>query len=1388
MKIQTSRDSHRAENRYSGVYQQQGRMITDADWNELMEIVTERRRESLGDVVQSGIPRDGGVGISFVNGKLTIGAGHLYAGGTLARLPEERPFDDQVDFQEAPGLPPAPYKLYADVWERPLTSLEDGAVRDAALHGADTCARAQTMVQIKWCPESIEPEKPEDNPPCGDAPLTLTLRQSLATSDPCDPCAAEELGEDPTRIGNYLFRVEVHDVKQAADGTINQLILKWSSENGAEQYLYDNAPKAFQVDGWVFERFSDVTEHQLGVHFARNGGTFPRRGELLTAYPPAADDKHPYVRRWDGYVVMNHNGGWSIDADHAVDRGLDLGEVVTNSNTHGEVVLSGNTCTINLDSIELKLDLDHVFVAGDYWTAPVREATAVDDASKKVLSASPPTGIMHHYLMLGRVTLNGAGPEIADDPATDLTHRRLNFPSLTTLLARDVGYDPNQQPDRWKDISELPAAGAPLTSPANVQEAIDTLVQNLESSDIGYNLPACTADPGKPPLFKDLVKDLFDPSGKTDVKELWDELLCHLNAGRIPYDPTSTSGRWTEITDVDEPHLGPPPNTVQGAIDTLVDNLESSDIGYRIPPCTADANAPPLLKDLLGMASGTPTDVKRLWDEILCRLSAATVPVDKDPPLVSPLNVPTVRSVQDALNVLAARRGRGGLAGVLKDLADAIGINADDPRRTALIDAPVSGEQSLAEATYGMVVDLLRIAAAFALEYIDLKGIVFTPEGELRIGSSASVNLFGTIRPDARAFAMDQIKARTDLWAGLRAGFKNVFWCVLAEFLTAKGVHPQAVQQMGAVYGGTGGYNGPAARVAFLENVYRPLFGKTDLDHTTLVTLRSLILEFIARLWKRITVDILIQDPPAFTDCPTEWRWLQSDPVQRVWKRVRDQDGLMRFHPTPGGAPATPVAPRLSMERVGRGSTWIARDDSIERYLHPPVVEPLLPPALRQGGLCPEPHVVLQCLARFRVAHVAPAVYAGSPALEVLFANLMANVMQLTVVDVGKLPAGAPPISAPANLPLLRKALTLPNDCHMVLGDGRHSPVAHQQRQFATSATGEGMESIDLFLVAEDPLNQRMLYTESGDGVVQAVYHLTRAAADPLPSHGVLVESSAGRQRLILFAGNGIPWWGPIPAPGTTTPPPPLRAVAHVALHPDVTVAGVAHDQLVLQVVQPGSPGGPKWTFVPFRTFAESLWGQDRFALGGYWNTAHPDGAPLFESLDGSVTPSIAPANIMTVLDTPLFGGPLVGTVAPQPMVVGPQPPIVGPQPPIVGPQPPIVGPHPPIVGSQPPIVAPPPDLPIMPLAVQGGPLVLFDGVVRRAGPAGLNGWLTVLAEDEILGLYRTFQGLLPKQARRYHVNNAVAALATVIDNNLILIGDVTDQALQFDLGSMVKA
>jgi hypothetical protein len=58
MKTQTSR-YHRPG--YSGVYQQQGRMLTDADWNEMVETLKERLAEALAQVIGSGAPRENGL-------------------------------------------------------------------------------------------------------------------------------------------------------------------------------------------------------------------------------------------------------------------------------------------------------------------------------------------------------------------------------------------------------------------------------------------------------------------------------------------------------------------------------------------------------------------------------------------------------------------------------------------------------------------------------------------------------------------------------------------------------------------------------------------------------------------------------------------------------------------------------------------------------------------------------------------------------------------------------------------------------------------------------------------------------------------------------------------------------------------------------------------------------------------------------------------------------------------------------------------------------------------------------------------------------------------------------------------------------------------------------
>jgi len=452
MKTQISRDTFRQGQRYSGVYQQQGRMLTDADWNELAELIKDRLNETIHDAVGSGAPRDRGFSVLD---HFRLQPGYLYVDGIVARLIGEGAvsFHDQPDFSEAQELPlpgdltPASYRLYADVWERPVGSLEDAALLDPGLHGADTCTRTRTMLQVKWCEVEVDPEDPGVNPPRGDAPLTVSLWRATSGADPCDPCAAEVALD--SRVGNYLFRLEVHDVQRNADGTA-RLTLKWSSENGAEQHAVEGLPAGFTQGDWVYEFFSLACEENLGVHLAP--WFTPSRGQLVKGYPAAAPAGKPWVRRWDGSCVLQRSGAGDWSLASGSDKGVDLSTGL-GSQAHGYAAV-GDELTLNLDAMALSLGLaGRSFVAGDFWLAPVREAA--QKPGDTLLSDAPPHGILHHYLVLAEVTADGT----VVPPKDDADRRRMEFPPLSDLWAKDVGYD-----------SERCGSGA-----ENVQEALDWL-------------------------------------------------------------------------------------------------------------------------------------------------------------------------------------------------------------------------------------------------------------------------------------------------------------------------------------------------------------------------------------------------------------------------------------------------------------------------------------------------------------------------------------------------------------------------------------------------------------------------------------------------------------------------------------------------------------------------------------------------------------------------------------------------------------------------------------------------------------------------------------------------------------------------------------------------
>src|SRR4029079_9440340 len=88
-----------------------------------------------------------------------IDAGTYYVDGLRCHLEEKTSYLTQADYPASAAakavepLGPGDSLVSLDVWERHVTSHEDGEIREVALGGADTATRAQVVAQIKVWPQ-----------------------------------------------------------------------------------------------------------------------------------------------------------------------------------------------------------------------------------------------------------------------------------------------------------------------------------------------------------------------------------------------------------------------------------------------------------------------------------------------------------------------------------------------------------------------------------------------------------------------------------------------------------------------------------------------------------------------------------------------------------------------------------------------------------------------------------------------------------------------------------------------------------------------------------------------------------------------------------------------------------------------------------------------------------------------------------------------------------------------------------------------------------------------------------------------------------------------------------------------------------------------------------
>ena len=460
MKADLSRDTFDPRKRYSRVLMQQGRVQLDADWNEQTSILLHYMRTLARDLIGphgAALGPDGAAvpsagfevvvstdAIVSANGALLkdsadkrdqdllkafqkkldagdfiVNPGRYYVDGLAVENPAPIASSDlpgwnaqyTTDFGKPPSL------VYLDVWEREVTYVEDGHLREIALGGADTCARAKVEWQVRvW--KSADPKATVDcadiaNLPRGDGRLRARAKRQTQTA----PCVISPSSRY-TGVGNQLYRVEIHE-----GGSAGTASYKWSRENGSVIFAVTSveAVDTTQNPNTVRVTLANLgRDERLGLHegnwveLVDSAGVLQNRADALLRVvkvePDAravtlalsgplaiADDAQPLLlRRWDQAGDPTTGGALAIVEHPAADMSKDA------------------SWTTLEDGVEIWFEPGGHYVTGDYWLVPARVITgdlewpAETDAAGHVVSnngvATPaalgPHGPRHFYAPL----------------------------------------------------------------------------------------------------------------------------------------------------------------------------------------------------------------------------------------------------------------------------------------------------------------------------------------------------------------------------------------------------------------------------------------------------------------------------------------------------------------------------------------------------------------------------------------------------------------------------------------------------------------------------------------------------------------------------------------------------------------------------------------------------------------------------------------------------------------------------------------------------------------------------------------------------------------------------------------------------------------------------
>ena len=445
----------RAADDWTAARLQQGRVLTDGDWNLNLDAAARAGRDLAAETIGPAgvLAGSSGFEIGFAaDGALTIGAGGMWVGGLHAVNPAVLSYAAQESIVALPAAASA--LIYLDAYVQDVQAAENpDALLDPALDGVDTTTRTRIGWRVRAAPVSATS--------CAGAAAALpaalisTGRLDVtrtAPPVPADPCAAPD---DPRgKLPDGLLRVEVLD-----SGTESTARFGWSYENGSAavaatvagtQVTLAPSPAATFFPNDLVEvstltrRADRLDNGPLFVIEQVSAAAASTVVTLTTAATVTGAPSGLCLRRWDGQAV-GAGGGVA-----ATIGGSDVGIAFT--------ARPGN------------------YLAGDWWGVRVRGSSS--DAVQE-LAAAPPDGTRHYVTSLAVVDLTAKAVLSDCRPFfTPLTQIKGGTCTVTAFPGDDLQAAADQLPASGGELC-LAAGSYPVDAPVVISQKTRVVVSGI---------------------------------------------------------------------------------------------------------------------------------------------------------------------------------------------------------------------------------------------------------------------------------------------------------------------------------------------------------------------------------------------------------------------------------------------------------------------------------------------------------------------------------------------------------------------------------------------------------------------------------------------------------------------------------------------------------------------------------------------------------------------------------------------------------------------------------------------------------------------------------------------------------------------------------------------